>query len=364
MGIHPNSCAEAAADDWDRLVALADHPRVVAVGETGLDRYWDFAPLELQIEYFRRHLRLGGQRELPVIIHCRDAAADLMPLLEAAAAAGPVHGLLHAFSGDAAMAAKCLELGLSLSFAGNVTYRNKKFEPLRAAAAAAPADRILDRDRLPLPDARAAPRQAAAERAGAWWSTRPSAWPSCGACRRPNSPPRPRPTPGDCSASSVAVCRTRLFQKPPGCCGGGQVNSKAARERGGLPAAYNSAELRGVGFSTHFPPRGDCYHGRNCQQDGARWAPRPPIFRCPTPAADSRARRFRRRPALLVIFLCNHCPYVKHVADSLAALVREYQERGVAVVGINANDVRAAIPTTLRRGWPKRSSAAAIRSPT
>ncbi len=143
VGIHPNSCAEAAADDWAGIVALADHPRVVAVGETGLDRYWDFAPLDLQIDYFRRHLRLGGQRKLPVIIHCRDAAADLIPLLESAAAAGPVHALLHAFSGDAAMAAKCLELGLSLSFAGNVTYRNKKFQPLRAAAAAVPADRIL-----------------------------------------------------------------------------------------------------------------------------------------------------------------------------------------------------------------------------
>ena len=142
-GHPPQLLAEAAADDWAGIVALADHPRVVAVGETGLDRYWDFAPLDLQIDYFRRHLGLGGERKLPVIIHCRDAAADLIPLLESAAAAGPVHALLHAFSGDAAMAAKCLELGLSLSFAGNVTYTNKKFQPLRAAAAAAPADRIL-----------------------------------------------------------------------------------------------------------------------------------------------------------------------------------------------------------------------------
>ena len=143
VGIHPNSCAEAADGDWDRLVALADHPRVVAVGETGLDRHWDFAPLDLQIDYFRRHLRLGESRKLPAIIHCRDAAADLIPVLESAAAAGPVRAVLHAFSGDAAMAAKCLELGLLLSFAGNVTYRNKKFQPLRAAAAAVAADRIL-----------------------------------------------------------------------------------------------------------------------------------------------------------------------------------------------------------------------------
>ena len=143
MGIHPNSCAEAAADDWDGIVALADHPRVVALGETGLDRYWDFAPLDLQIDYFRRHLRLGRERNLPVIIHCRDAAADLIPLLETAAAAGPVHALLHAFSGDAAMAAKCLELGLSLSFAGNVTYSEQEIPAAPRRGGRVPADRIL-----------------------------------------------------------------------------------------------------------------------------------------------------------------------------------------------------------------------------
>ncbi len=143
VGIHPNSCAEAAGGDWDQIVALADHPRVVALGETGLDRHWDFSPLELQIDYFRRHLRLGRNRKRPVIIHCRDAATELIPLLEADAVAGPVHAVLHAFSGETAMAAKCLELGLSISFAGNVTYTNKKFQPLRAAAVAVPADRIL-----------------------------------------------------------------------------------------------------------------------------------------------------------------------------------------------------------------------------
>jgi TatD DNase family protein len=143
VGIHPNSSAEAAKGDWDQVVALAAHPRVVALGETGLDRYRDFAPLERQIDYFRRHLELGRRRGLPVAIHCRDAAAELLPLLEEAAAAGPLSGMLHAFSGDAALADRCLELGLYLSFAGNVTYKNRKFQPLRAVAAAAPADRIL-----------------------------------------------------------------------------------------------------------------------------------------------------------------------------------------------------------------------------
>ena len=143
VGIHPNSAAAADANDWDRLLDLIAHPRVVALGETGLDRYWDFTPLSLQQEYFQRHLSLSRERNLPIVIHCRDAAEDLMPMLREAAARSPLKGILHAFSGDARMAGECVELGLHISFAGNVTYKNKKFEPLRLAAAAAPPDRLL-----------------------------------------------------------------------------------------------------------------------------------------------------------------------------------------------------------------------------
>jgi TatD DNase family protein len=143
VGIHPNSSAKAGPDDWDQVAALLDHPRVVALGETGLDRYRDFAPLELQRDYFRRHLVLGRRRDLPLVIHCRDAWEDLLPLLREFAAGGAVCGVLHAFSGDAATLAECIALGLHVSFAGNVTYTNKKFQSLRAAAAAVPPDRLL-----------------------------------------------------------------------------------------------------------------------------------------------------------------------------------------------------------------------------
>lgn len=143
VGIHPNSTAEVAADDWQRVAALVDHPRVVALGETGLDRYWDFAPIELQQEYFDRHLRLAQQHDLPVIIHCRDAAADMMPMLRQATSRGPLRGVLHAFSGDVAMAAECMTLGLHISFAGNVSYSNRKFEALRSAALSIPDNRLL-----------------------------------------------------------------------------------------------------------------------------------------------------------------------------------------------------------------------------
>ena len=143
VGIQPNYSGEAAEGDWDQIVAMADHPRVVALGETGLDRYWDFTPFNVQQDYFDRHLRLAQQRDLPVIIHCRDAEADLLPMLREAVDRSPLRGVVHSFSGDAAMAADCLALGLHLSFAGMVTYRQKKFDSLRAAAATVPDDRIL-----------------------------------------------------------------------------------------------------------------------------------------------------------------------------------------------------------------------------
>lgn len=143
VGIQPNSCAEAKAGDWDRIVALSAHPRVVALGETGLDRYWDFTPLPTQQDYFARHLELSCQSGLPVAIHCRDAAAETLAMLREASRRGPLRGILHAFSGDQAMADECLALGLHISFAGVVTYTNKKFDALREVARRVPAERLL-----------------------------------------------------------------------------------------------------------------------------------------------------------------------------------------------------------------------------
>ncbi len=143
VGIHPNYTAEAAPDDWERIVELAGNPRVVAIGETGLDRYRDYSPLRLQQEYFDRHLQLARSRDLPVIIHCRDAREEMLPMLRAAAAEGPLVGVLHAFSGTADFAAECLSLGLHVGFAGNVTYSNRKNDYLRDVAREIPEDRLL-----------------------------------------------------------------------------------------------------------------------------------------------------------------------------------------------------------------------------
>ncbi len=141
VGIQPNCCAEAGPDDWDRIVRLSHDEHVVALGETGLDRHWDYTPFDMQQDFFDRHLRLARERDLPVVIHTRDCASDTLEMLRAAADRGPLRGVMHAFSADAAVASECVDLGLYISFAGMVTY--KKSQELRRVAAAVPDDRLL-----------------------------------------------------------------------------------------------------------------------------------------------------------------------------------------------------------------------------
>ncbi|HVU90475.1 MAG TPA: TatD family hydrolase [Pirellulales bacterium] len=141
IGIQPNDTIHAAAGDWDEIVALAAAPGVVAVGETGLDRYWDTSPLALQQDYFDRHLRLSQQSGLPFVVHTRESDAEVLAMLREARTRGPLSGVMHSFTGSAATAAECVELGLYISFAGMVTF--KKSDELRAVAATIPDDRIL-----------------------------------------------------------------------------------------------------------------------------------------------------------------------------------------------------------------------------
>jgi TatD DNase family protein len=140
-GIHPNYCAEVVAGDWLEVERLFALPKVVAVGETGLDRYWDMVPFDTQQDYFDRHLRLAQRLDLPIVIHMRDCEADILAMLREATRRGPLRGIMHSFAGSAATAEECLGMGLHLSFAGMVTY--KKMDELRRVAAAVPADRIL-----------------------------------------------------------------------------------------------------------------------------------------------------------------------------------------------------------------------------
>ncbi len=141
VGLHPNYTAQAAATDWAEIERLSAEPRVVALGETGLDRYWDDAPFALQQEYFERHLALSRRVEKPVIVHMRECEAEVLAMLRAARQQGIVRGIMHSFTGSAEAAGECVELGLYISFAGMVTY--KKSDALRAVAALVPADRLL-----------------------------------------------------------------------------------------------------------------------------------------------------------------------------------------------------------------------------
>ena len=141
VGVQPNYVHETAPDDRDAIRVLATHPRVVAVGETGLDRYWDHAPLDLQRAWFDWHLNLAGEVGKPFVIHCREAEAEVVEQLRTFAGGRELSGVMHSFAGDRATADACLALGLHLSFSGMLTY--SKNDALRAVAAAAPADRLL-----------------------------------------------------------------------------------------------------------------------------------------------------------------------------------------------------------------------------
>jgi len=141
VGIQPNYAAEAQPGDFDVIEELVEGARVVGIGETGLDRYWDFTPLDVQVNHFRRHMALSRRIGKPFVVHCREAEADVVAELKRAAEDGPLHGVMHSFCGDANTAEACLDLGMYISFAGMVTY--KKSDDLRRVAGGIPLDRLL-----------------------------------------------------------------------------------------------------------------------------------------------------------------------------------------------------------------------------
>ena len=141
VGFQPNHLLELKEGDWERIRRLATAERTVAIGETGLDRYWKTVPFELQQHWFDQHLDLAEERNLPVVIHCRDCERDIVEQL--ARRGRPIRGVLHSFTGGWDDAQAFMDLGLLISFAGMVTFKNKKLDPLRDVAARLPLDRIL-----------------------------------------------------------------------------------------------------------------------------------------------------------------------------------------------------------------------------
>jgi len=140
-GIHPHD-ARIASDAWyARLAERLREPEVWAVGEIGLDYYYDHSPRDVQRGVFRDLLAVARETDHPVIVHARDADADLLEILERHWVPPNPGGIMHCFAGDPAMAARCLALGFHISFAGPITF--PKGDNVRTAAAAVPADRLL-----------------------------------------------------------------------------------------------------------------------------------------------------------------------------------------------------------------------------
>jgi TatD DNase family protein len=141
VGTHPHHAHEELDIGTDALVAAAKHPKVVAIGEAGLDYFYDKSPREAQEQGFSAHVAAARQTGLPLVIHSREADDDMTRILEEETAKGAFPAVLHCFTGGRDLAMRAIALGLSISFTGILTF--KKSDALRAIAAELPADRIL-----------------------------------------------------------------------------------------------------------------------------------------------------------------------------------------------------------------------------
>lgn len=141
VGIHPHE-AEAHADLGEAaLIEATDHPRVIGIGETGLDYYYDKSDRQVQRNLFRMHIGVARQTGLPLIVHTREAEADTANILSEEMGKGAFPALIHCFTASAGFAGQMLELGLSISISGIVTFKNAK--ELQEITAQLPSDRLL-----------------------------------------------------------------------------------------------------------------------------------------------------------------------------------------------------------------------------
>ncbi len=141
VGTHPHNAHEELDIPLEKLIEFTAHPKVVAVGEAGLDYYYKHSTPEAQAEGFRRHIAAARETGLPLEIHTRDADADTIAILEDEHAKGAFPAVLHCFTGGRELAMRALELGLSVSFSGVITF--KKNDALRDIAREVPLDRLL-----------------------------------------------------------------------------------------------------------------------------------------------------------------------------------------------------------------------------
>jgi TatD DNase family protein len=132
VGWHPVDAVDMTDDDLHMLEKLAAHPKVVALGEMGLDYYWDKSPKEIQQDVFRRQISLAKKVKLPIIIHNREATADILQILKEENAS-EVGGIMHCFSGSVEVAKQCIDMNFFISLGGPVTFKNAK-KPKEVAA--------------------------------------------------------------------------------------------------------------------------------------------------------------------------------------------------------------------------------------
>jgi TatD DNase family protein len=141
VGIHPHDASKATPETYTRLRELLQHPKVIALGEIGLDYHYDHSPREVQRAVFLEQMLLAGEARKPIVIHTREAWEDTIALLEVYWRPHGLGGIMHCFSGNADQAALCVDLGFHLSFGGIVTF--PKALDVQEAARQAPAGRIL-----------------------------------------------------------------------------------------------------------------------------------------------------------------------------------------------------------------------------
>ena len=141
VGVHPHEANEEGQRTPDRLIEATYHPKVVGIGETGLDFYYDHSPRDEQAESFRTHIAAARERGLPLIVHTRDADRETADILEEEHAKGAFSGLIHCFSSGSEVARRALALGLYISISGIVTF--KAAESLRTIVRDLPLDRLL-----------------------------------------------------------------------------------------------------------------------------------------------------------------------------------------------------------------------------
>ncbi|MBG9447894.1 hydrolase TatD [Cytobacillus firmus] len=125
VGWHPVDAIDMTEEDLLWIEELSSHPKVVALGEMGLDYYWDKSPKDIQKEVFRKQIRLAKKVKLPIVIHNRDATADIVEILKEEGA-GEVGGIMHCFSGSPEIAQECVDMNFYISLGGPVTFKNAK----------------------------------------------------------------------------------------------------------------------------------------------------------------------------------------------------------------------------------------------